>query len=86
MTDDPLGRYSALTMRTVLLSAIQILLSVLLVITILLQQRGTGLGSAFGGAGEIFRTKRGIEKGLFYASIGLSVLFFLTAILNVVIG
>ena len=73
-------------MRTVLLSAIQILLSVLLVITILLQQRGTGLGSAFGGAGEIFRTKRGIEKGLFYASIGLSVLFFLTAILNVVIG
>ena len=73
-------------MRTVLLSAIQILLSVLLVITILLQQRGTGLGSAFGGAGEIFRTKRGIEKGLFYASIGLSVLFFLTAILNVIIG
>ena len=73
-------------MRTVLLSAIQILLSILLVTTILLQQRGTGLGSAFGGGGEIFRTKRGIEKSLFYASIGLSVLFFLTAILNVVIG
>ena len=73
-------------MRTLLLSVIQIVLSILLITTILLQQRGTGLGSAFGGGGEIFRTKRGIEKGLFYASIGLSVLFFLTAILNVTLG
>lgn len=73
-------------MRTVLFSAIQILLSILLVTTILLQQRGTGLGSAFGGAGDVFRTKRGIEKGLFYASIGISVLFFVTAILNVTLS
>lgn len=72
-------------MRSLLLSIIQIVLSVLLVATILLQQRGTGLGSAFGGAGEVFRTKRGIEKALFYTSIGLSVLFFLTAILNVLL-
>ncbi len=72
-------------MRSLLLSIIQIVLSVLLVTTILLQQRGTGLGSAFGGGGEVFRTKRGIEKALFYASIGLSVLFFLTAILNVLL-
>lgn len=70
-------------MRALLLSIIQILLSILLVVAILLQQRGTGLGSAFGGAGEVFRTKRGIEKGLFYLTIVLSVLFFLTAILNV---
>lgn len=70
-------------MRTILLAGIQILISILLVSAILLQQRGTGLGAAFGGAGDVFRTKRGIEKGLFYATIGLSVLFFLTAILNV---
>lgn len=70
-------------MRGLLFSLIQIILSLLLVTAILLQQRGTGLGSAFGGGGEIFRTKRGIEKGLFYATIGLSILFFLTAILNV---
>lgn len=70
-------------MRALLLSIIQILLSVLLVVAILLQQRGTGLGSAFGGAGEVFRTKRGIEKGLFYLTIVLSVLFFVTAILNI---
>jgi preprotein translocase subunit SecG len=73
-------------MRSLLFSLIQILLSVLLVVTILLQQRGTGLGSAFGGAGEVFRTKRGIEKGLFYATIALSVLFFVTAILNVTLN
>lgn len=70
-------------MRTLLLAIIQILISVLLVTSILLQQRGTGLGAAFGGASDVFRTKRGIEKGLFYVTIGLSVLFFLTSILNV---
>lgn len=73
-------------MRTTILSLIQMLLSVLLVAAILLQQRGTGLGNAFGGAGDVFRTKRGIEKGLFYATIVLSVLFFLTAVLNVALG
>jgi preprotein translocase subunit SecG len=70
-------------MRELLLPTIQILLSILLVTAILLQQRGTGLGSAFGGEGNVFRTKRGIEKGLFYVTIGLTVLFFTTAILNV---
>lgn len=72
-------------MRSLLLSIIQIILSILLVAAILLQQRGTGLGAAFGGAAEVFRTKRGIEKGLFYASIAISGLFFLTAVLNVVL-
>lgn len=70
-------------MRTLLLPLIQILLSILLTTAILLQQRGTGLGGAFGGDGNVFRTKRGVEKGLFYATIGLAVLFFATAILNV---
>jgi preprotein translocase subunit SecG len=65
---------------------IQIVLSVLLVTAILLQQRGSGLGAAFGGEGNVFRTKRGVEKGLFYVSIGLSVLFFATAILNVALA
>jgi len=73
-------------MRTLLLPILQILLSVLLVTAILLQQRGTGLGMAFGGEGNVFRTKRGVEKGLFYATIALSVLFFVTAILNVALA
>ncbi len=53
----------------------QIAVSVLLVAVILLQQRGVGLGATFGGGGEAFRTKRGLEKGLFYATIVLSVVF-----------
>lgn len=73
-------------MRQLLLPIIQIVLSALLVGAILLQQRGTGLGSAFGGEGNVFRTKRGLEKGLFYISIGLAVLFFITAILNVLLA
>lgn len=73
-------------MRTILLSIIQIVVSALLVTAILLQQRGSGLGAAFGGAGDVFRTKRGIEKSLFYATIGLSALFFATAILNVMLA
>jgi len=72
-------------MRDILLSVIQIVISVLLVVAILLQQRGTGLGAAFGGASDVFRTKRGIEKSLFYATIVLSVLFFVTAVLNIVL-
>ncbi len=72
-------------MRSILLSVIQIAISILLITAILLQQRGTGLGAAFGGASDVFRTKRGIEKSLFYATIVLSVLFFVTAILNVVL-
>jgi len=73
-------------MRNILLPIIQIAISALLVTAILLQQRGAGLGAAFGGASDVFRTKRGIEKSLFYATIGLSVLFFVTAILNVMLA
>ena len=62
-----------------------IIWSVLLCTTILLQQRGTGLGVAFGGEGNVFRTKRGLEKGLFYATIALACLFIGTAILSLVL-
>jgi preprotein translocase subunit SecG len=73
-------------MRQFLLPVIQLILSVLLIVAILLQQRGSGLGSAFGGEGNVFRTKRGVEKILFYATIGIAVLFFVNAILTVLLG
>ncbi|MFH1078241.1 MAG: preprotein translocase subunit SecG [Patescibacteria group bacterium] len=73
-------------MRQLLLPIIQVILSILLVTAILLQQRGSGLGAAFGGEGNVFRTKRGVEKGLFYVTIGLSILFFATAILNIALA
>ena len=60
----------------------QIVLSVLLVVSILLQHRGTGLGGAFGGESNVYRSKRGIEKFLYYASITLGVLFVIFSILG----
>lgn len=68
-----------------ILNIAQIVLSGLLVASVLLQARGTGLGSAFGGEGNIYRTKRGIEKILFYATIILAALFLGTAFANVII-
>lgn len=74
---------SAIAMRQTILSVVLIVISILLSGAILLQQRGTGLGLAFGGDTTIFRTKRGLEKVLFYLTIALSCLFFGTAFLSV---
>ena len=51
----------------------QIVMSVLLVISVMLQNRAEGLGSMFGGGGEIFRTKRGLEKFLYNFTIFLAI-------------
>ena len=53
----------------------QLVLAVLVIISILLQQQGSGLGSAFGGEGNFYRSKRGLEKLLFYCTIVFIVLF-----------
>ena len=58
------------------LQIIQIIIAVLLMLAILLQNRGVGLSGVFGGTGNIYRTKRGLEKKLFIATIILAVLFF----------
>lgn len=54
----------------------QIVIAVLLMVAILSQSRGAGLSGVFGGSGNIYRTKRGIEKKLFIATIILAVLYF----------
>lgn len=58
----------------------QIIIAVLLILAILLQNRGVGLSGIFGGAGNIYRAKRGLEKKLFIATIVLAVLFFLVSL------
>lgn len=54
----------------------QILFALLLIGAILLQAKGTGLGQAWGGGGEFYRSKRGLEKILFWVTVGLAILFF----------
>jgi protein translocase SecG subunit len=69
-----------------ILSYTQVGSAVLLIITILLQQRGQGLGSGIGGSGMEYSTKRGIEKGVFYATIVLTVIFIGVSIARLIIG
>ncbi len=69
-----------------LLPGIQVILSFLIIGAILLQQRGAGLGGAFGDQGtESFYKRRGAELFLFRATIVLSILFVASAILTLVI-
>jgi len=69
-----------------ILTYVQIASAVLLVASILLQQRGEGLsGGLVGGAME-YSTKRGVEKGLFYATIVLSVVFLGASVARLVLG
>ncbi len=66
------------------LGIIQIVLSVLLVIAILLQNRGAGLSDTFGGSGNVYQTKRGFDKFLFIATIVLAVAFIAVAFVSFV--
>jgi preprotein translocase subunit SecG len=59
----------------------QIVVCALLVVSILLQNRAEGLGQMFGGGGEIFRTKRGLEKFLYYFTIALIVVVIVLSLL-----
>jgi preprotein translocase subunit SecG len=66
-----------------LLFIAQAVIAVFLSVSILLQNRGAGLGSAFGGDFGGYYTKRGMEKFLLYATVVLAIAFFILAIVNV---
>jgi preprotein translocase subunit SecG len=54
-----------------------IIISVLLILSVIMQSKGAGLGGLTGAdAGSVFTARRGIERTLFYVTIGLSVVFF----------
>jgi preprotein translocase subunit SecG len=62
------------------LAAGQILVSVALMASILLQARGAGLSAAFGGDSSVYRSRRGIEKRLFQFTMLLTVLFVIFSV------
>lgn len=68
-----------------ILNSAQIVLAILLIAAIMLQARGTGLGAAFGGGGNVYRTKRGAEKKLHQLTIVIAILFFGVALANVLV-
>ena len=70
-----------------ILDVVQILLSIALIILIIMQAKGAGLGNLFGGSEgpSLVKTRRGLEKTLFNVTVVLSVIFFLNALIVVVI-
>lgn len=61
-----------------------IVVSVALIASVILQSKGAGLGGLTGAdTGGIFTARRGVEKSLFYVTIGLSVVFFILAVISV---
>jgi preprotein translocase subunit SecG len=67
------------------LNLLQIVVSVILILVILLQVKGSGFGAALGGmsGGSVYRTKRGLEKTLFQATILLTIVFIFVSFLSV---
>ena len=65
------------------LNVAQIILSIALILVILIQVRGGGLGGIFGQADTVYRTRRGVEKTLFQLTIALVVLFIIIALITV---
>jgi len=63
---------------------IQVLIAILLIVTILIQARGAGLGEAWGGSSEFFTSRRGMEKIIFLATIVLAILFVLSSIASLI--
>lgn len=59
--------------------------AVLMMLAILLQQRGASLGAGFGGSNELYTTRRGLDKNLFEATVVLSVIFILSILVGLVI-
>ena len=63
-----------------------IIISIVLIISILLQSKGVGLGGLAGGdSGGVYTQRRGIEKVMFYITLALSVVFIILALLSVIL-
>lgn len=66
---------------------VMIIISVVLILVILLQTKGSSFSGAFGGdSGSINRTRRGVEKSLFQLTIGVAAFFVLLAIVTSALG
>ena len=59
--------------------------AVLMMLAILLQQRGASLGAGFGGSSELYTTRRGFDKNLFEVTVVLAVVFVLSILIGLVL-
>lgn len=69
-----------------MLTILQVVVSVVIIVLILVQERSSGLSGAFGGVSATpYQTRRGMEKGIFAATIVSAIVFLALAIINLVI-
>lgn len=70
-----------------ILQIVQILIAIALIVLILLQQRGTALGSSFGGGdgGSFYSTRRGAQKKIYWATIILAIAFIVLSLINLAV-
>ena len=65
---------------TLTLQIVMVVSAVLMIISVLLQQRGASLGAGFGGSGELYTTRRSLDKNLFEVTIFLAVAFVMSIV------
>jgi preprotein translocase subunit SecG len=68
-----------------ILQIITVLSAVLMILAILLQQRGASLGAGFGSSGELYTTRRGIDKNLYEFTIVMAVIFVLSILVGLLL-
>jgi preprotein translocase subunit SecG len=59
--------------------------ALLMILAVLLQQRGASLGAGFGSSGELYTTRRGLDKNLFEVTIVLAVVFVLSILVGLLL-
>lgn len=69
-----------------LLEIVTIITAALMMLSILLQARGASLGAGFGSSGELFTTRRGLDKNLYEATIVLAVVFIMSILVNLILA
>ncbi len=72
-------------MRTQVIYLIQIILAIILIVLIILQSKGAGLGSTFGGDMGFYSTKRGAEKILFILTFIIAGLFLISSLVGILL-
>ena len=68
------------------LISLQIVISTILIVLVLMQAKGVGLGRAWGGGGEFYKSKRGVEKLVFNATIVIASIFLVSSLLAVILS
>lgn len=63
---------------------VQIIISLAIIALILIQERSSGFSALMGGDGAAYQTRRGVEKGAFYATIALAIIFVVIAVFQLI--